>query len=106
MDYRIFDDDRNIVQGYQGDVWAMLKKFLSKNPGWWKRLIEVAKQKSKTSSIPSKKVLSDKDIIEDWVRVLWEENTDQSVMRKTIQFRSPNGFRGCLGPIHGYVPAN
>ena len=28
MDFKIFDDDMNIIQGCQEDVWAMLKKFL------------------------------------------------------------------------------
>ena len=84
-DHSIFDDDMNITEGRRAEVWTMMKQFLSQNPRWWKRLIEVAKCQAEKSIVfyPPEDALSDRDIIEDWVREMWNSSTDQSLAKES-----------------------
>ena len=72
----------NIKEGRRADVWTMMKQFLSQNPSWWKRLIEVAKCQAEKSIVfySPKNALSDRDIIEDWVKEMWKSNYVELIM--------------------------
>ena len=80
-DFKIFDDDMNIVQGCQGDVWAMLKKFIG-NQIWWTNLIDTAKTTSRKQELKGNRKKTDREIIENWITIMWEDHTSQGVIRK------------------------
>ena len=86
-DYLVFDNDMDINQGYQNDVWFMLKQFLSQDPEWWTRLKQVAQHRADhpISSLITNDAPSDRDIIREWVREMWDDCTDQTLTKKLLR---------------------
>ena len=94
-DHLVFNSDMNIKEGRLVDMWTMMKQFLSQDISWWEQLIEVAKHEAGISAMPypSEDVLSDQDIIEDWVREMWNSSTDQSLTRKLLQISQTESLK-------------
>ena len=86
-DYLVFDNDMNIRKGCQSDMWSMIKQFLSQNPEWWTRLKQVALHQDNhpIRSSGDKDAPSDRDIIREWIRKMWDNNTDQTLTKKLLR---------------------